>query len=374
MTTSILARARFEVHRVDDRTPRVVLQGDLDDARFGGVDHQRRFGRLREFAHHLAHLHVFIRALGERDADVEDVRAAFDLLARDQRDRVVILLEQQALDLARALRVDAFADDQRPRFLFERDGGHRRGDGLHAARLRARARHDRFDRSFERGDVRGRRTAAAADDVHAELAHETGELARKFVRCFGINRFALRAHQRKTGIRDDAHETPRVVAQIAHRVAHLRRPCGAVEADHVDRQRIQRRTHGGDIRAEQHAAFGDQRRLRLNRHAPQPTIELANDAGDGGFEFEHVLHRLEQQQIGTAFNQIARLLAVGIAQLRVGDLRERRVRRRDQHAGRAHRARDEARPLGGGEFIAGFARGGLRGATTLISSDAVAQT
>ena len=101
----------FEVNRVDDRAAGIVLQRGLEHFRLGRVDHERRLDRLGEPANELAHLLVFVGPLGQRAADVEHVRAALDLLARHEHDVVVAVLEQQTLDLARALRVDAFADD-----------------------------------------------------------------------------------------------------------------------------------------------------------------------------------------------------------------------------------------------------------------------
>ena len=41
-----------------------------------------------------------------------------------------------------------------------------------------------------------------------------------------------------------------------------------------------------------------------------PRVELADDAGDRGFQLEQILHRLEQQQVGAAVDERARLLAV----------------------------------------------------------------
>ena len=102
--------------------------------------------------------------------------------------------------------------------------------------------------------------------------------------------------------------------KIANRVAHLRGPGRAVQADDVDVERVERRADRANIGAQQHAPFGDERRLRLNRHAAHAARELAPDAGDRRLELEQILHRLEQQQIGAAFDERARLLAVDIAQ------------------------------------------------------------
>ena len=68
----------------------------------------------------LAHLLVLVLALGQRDADVEHVRAALDLVLGDLHEAVVVVGQQQLLGLARALRVDALADQRRARVLHER--------------------------------------------------------------------------------------------------------------------------------------------------------------------------------------------------------------------------------------------------------------
>ena len=104
--------------------PGIVLERRLDHVRFGRVDHERRLDAHRQQLDDLRHLLGFVAALGQRDADVEHVRAGLDLLARDVEDALVVVGQQQALHLARALRVDALADEQRRRILVQRDGAH----------------------------------------------------------------------------------------------------------------------------------------------------------------------------------------------------------------------------------------------------------
>ena len=159
-----------------------------------------------------------------------------------------------------------------------------------------------------------------------------------------------------------------VFAEIANRVAHLRGTGRAVEPDDVDVQRVERRADRADVGAQQHAPFGDERRLRLNRDAAHSARELAPDSRDRRLELEQILHRLEQQQIDAAFDERARLLGVDVAQLLVRDLRERRIRRRDQHPGRSHRAGDEARALRRRERVAGLARERRRAQVDLARS------
>ena len=102
--------AVLHVDGVDDRAARDRLERALDDARLGRVDHDRRLDGHREQLDDLRHLLRFVAALGDRDADVEHVRARIDLLARDVRDALVVVGEQQPLHFARALRVHALAD------------------------------------------------------------------------------------------------------------------------------------------------------------------------------------------------------------------------------------------------------------------------
>ena len=53
-----------------------LLESGLDHLGLGGVDLDRRRLRERDELHGLPHLLVLVLALGERDADVEHVRAA----------------------------------------------------------------------------------------------------------------------------------------------------------------------------------------------------------------------------------------------------------------------------------------------------------
>ena len=120
-------------------------------------------------------------ALGQRDAEVEHVRAALDLVLGHGREAVVVVGQQHLLGLARALRVDALADQRGPRLLHQRRGGHHRGD-VRGARRGPRRRRVGRAALLDRADVVGRRAAAAADDRDAEavdeLAQHLGQRAR----------------------------------------------------------------------------------------------------------------------------------------------------------------------------------------------------
>ena len=229
-----LAAAALEVNRVDDRATGVDLQRRLDHLHLGRIDHQRRLDRLRELLDDRRHLHVFIGALGERSAHVEDVRAAGDLLARDQHDLVVVLLEEQTLDATRALGVDALADQQRAAVLFEGRRGHGGSRELQQFRRRNAAAPARSHRR-EGAHVIRRGSAATADRVDAEIPHEGAEFARHLVRALGVDRLALRTHERQAGVGNHRDETARRVDEVAHRIAHVRRAGRAVQPDDVDR-------------------------------------------------------------------------------------------------------------------------------------------
>ena len=134
-----LVAAGLEVDRVDDRAARDLLQRGLDDLRLGRVDLDRRGLRERHALRDAAHLLGLVVALDERDAEVEHVRAALDLVLGDLGEAVVVVGEQQLLGLARALRVHALADHRRARLLDERRRGDHRAD-VRRARRRARLR------------------------------------------------------------------------------------------------------------------------------------------------------------------------------------------------------------------------------------------
>jgi len=69
----------LQVDAVDDAASRVRLQRRVDHVSVGAVDHQWRVDAHLQRLHHGAHLLRLVAALGDRDAEVERVRAALDL-------------------------------------------------------------------------------------------------------------------------------------------------------------------------------------------------------------------------------------------------------------------------------------------------------
>ena len=144
-----LVASGLEVDRVDDRPAGDLLERGLDHLGLGGVDLDRRGLGQADPLDHLTHLLVLVLALGQRDADVEHVGAAGDLVLGDHDQPVVVVGQEHLLGLARALGVDPLADQRRARVLDERGGGDHRAQvgGPALGRCAGRAARDRARRS-----------------------------------------------------------------------------------------------------------------------------------------------------------------------------------------------------------------------------------
>ncbi len=237
-----LGSSRLEVHRVDDRAAGDLLQGPFDHLWLCRVDLDRRGLGERDLLGHQAHLFVLVGALGQRHAQVEHVRAAGHLVLGDLHQPVVVLGQQQFLGLARALRVDALSDHRRRGLLRQRRRGDHRGEVRHA---RCRTWRDRPLRHAlgDRADVLGRGSAAAADDPDAVALHELLQRLGQRLGLLGEDRLAVGPLQRQPGIGDTRHRDGAEFAEEADCVAHVLRAGRAVQADHVDLQRLQRGQH-----------------------------------------------------------------------------------------------------------------------------------
>ena len=140
-------------------------------SRLGRVEHERQARLRREAARDLVHVEGAVAA-DVVDAHVEDVRAFLHLLARHQHAGVPVGFEHRLLELPRAVGVGALADREVRELLVERHVRvDRRAARLELGRAHDRRARDRAARSTA-AQVLGRRAAAAADDVEAELADE----------------------------------------------------------------------------------------------------------------------------------------------------------------------------------------------------------
>ncbi len=347
----------LHVDGVDDRPAGDVLQRPRDHRRLGGIHHQRRLDAHRQQLDDARHLVRFVAPLGERHADVEHVCARLGLLACHAEDPLVVILQEESLHLARALRVHSLTHQQRGRILVERDRPHGRADAR-SARLSPRAPSSVLPAylSHDRIEVLRRRTTAAAHHRHAEAAHELGERGRHGARLERIDGVTGSRVDRQPRVRNTRDRQRGVLGQVADRLAHVLGTGRAVEADHIHGQCLERRQRAGDVGAEQHPPRRVERDLRLHRHAAAEVDEQSLDPCDRRLHLENVLRRLDQQHIHTTFDQRRRLFVVLPAELLEGDRRQRRIITRREHSRRPHGPCHEARLLPGGEAVAGGPR------------------
>ena len=155
--------------------------------------------------------------------------------------------------------------------------------------------------------------AAAADQRHAVLGDEplqrVGQLHRgqREVRPVG-------GQHRQAGVRHHRQRDAGVLGQVAQVLAHLGRAGGAVQADQVDPERLDRGQRRADLAAQQHGAGGlhgdvadDRHRLARLGHRPLRPDHRRLD-------LEQVLAGLDDQRVRAAGDQAGGVLLVRVAQ------------------------------------------------------------
>jgi hypothetical protein len=155
-----LGAACFEMRRVDETSSRRGLQGDFKNIQFSRIDHERDIHAHFEFLDHLAHQLHFVGTLGDCTGDVQGVCAVIDLFPGDLQDRIIILLEQEPLELARALGIEPLAKQGWRRILSHRQGRHGGGQ-LRRGMIRPLGMRARVQFLDEETQVLGSRPAAA---------------------------------------------------------------------------------------------------------------------------------------------------------------------------------------------------------------------
>ena len=184
-----------------------------------------------------------------------------------------------------------------------------------------------------------RRAAAAADDVEPAVGAEALELLRQHRRQLVV--VALLVGQ--AGVREARDREARDLRERAQVVGHEVRAGGAVEADgEADRGARPRRTSAS---IGWPASIVPQVSIDTESTTGTRAAELREgvvDAEQRGLDVERVLLGLEEQHVGAALDQADGLLGVGAAHLVEGDV----LGDRDRLGARAHRAGDEARPVG----------------------------
>ena len=335
--------ALLEVDRVEDGAPADPLQCGARHGTLGGVDHDRHARLGAEPARHLGHVGHTVGA-GVVDADVNEVRALLDLVARHADAGVPVGIEHGLAEGLGSVGVGALAHGEIRGVLRERDRGVDRGGGGLVHRCAHRrdgvgaARHDG-------GQVLGRGPAAPADDGHAELGDEAVQVLGQAVGREVVVHVAV-DDRREARIRDAGDGDAAGPRKVAQRLAHLHRAGGAVEADHVDLHGVEHGQCGADLGAGQHAAGQLDRHLRLQGDEAVERHHGAPGTVHGGLDRQHVELRLDEQEVDPALEQPQRLLLVGVAELGV-----RNVAERGELGPGSHGTGHPARPLGRGELV-----------------------
>ncbi len=333
----------LEVDRVDDGASAEVLQTCLQHGRLGRVEHDRQRRCGGETRSELAHVGDTV-ATDVVDAQVQQVGAVAGLRAGDLHAAVPVLGEHGLAERLAAVGVRALADHQHRRVLFERD----RLVERRQARFRPRSplgRLHRADRLDDLTHVLRGGAAAAADEAETELGDEAGERLGQLLRPERVHR-ALGAQLRQPGVGHHRDRSPGVPGEVAQVLAHLGRPGGAVQADEVDAERLQRGQRRTDLAAEEHGAGGLDRDVADDRYLLAAVGHRALRADDRRLRLQQVLAGLDHDGVDAAVEHSGDLLLVGVAQQRVG-----RVPESGQFGARPDGAQHPAGPVGGGEGV-----------------------
>ena len=219
-------------------------------------------------------------------------------------------------------------------------------------------------------DVLGRGATAAADQRQAVIGDEARQRLGEFVRLqrvFG----ALGAQHRQAGVRHHRHRCLRVLRQVAQVFAHLSGTSGAVQADHVDTERLDRRQRCTDLAAQQHGARRLDRDVCENRDVTPELRHRTARAQHRGLELQQVLAGLDEDRVGAALEHAQRRLQIGVPDHRVLGVPERR-----QLGARAHRSQHVALAVRGAHLVgdpAGDGGGLLRQLADLVGDVVVAE-
>ena len=201
-----------------------------------------------------------------------------------------------------------------------------------------------FDRSRQRRDMRRRSAAAAADDIEPAVVHPVAQLRRQGLGSFRKAGRQERIGKARVGMATDVDR--RDLRQLVDQRAHFFRTQRAVHAH------AQKRHMGNGIPKGFDGLPGDAAvAARLNechrRHQRQlylALVEKLQDRKERRLRIERVENGLDQQQVGAAIDQAARLVIVGLNQFVIGHA----ARRRTMHVG-GDRAGPVSRTDGAGD-------------------------
>ena len=310
----------LEVERVEDRSAAESLESRFHDRRFGRVEHDRGGDLGAHPGGEACHVGGSVPS-DVVDAEVDHVRRLLHLFLTDLHAAVEISFEHGVPERPGAVGVGPFADDEERSVLDDRRRPVDRGEGRNVGGIPF-GRRDVPARCDDGRDVFGCRAAATADDAHAELFHETGEVSgqrrrREVVRDLPVD------DRRQAGVGDDRNGRAGVLGQVANRPVHLGGSGRTVDPYDVDVHRVEGGEGGVDPGADEHRPGRLDRDLRLDRqidprraHGPARTV-------DRRLGPEQVVLRLNDEEVDPTVDHPGGLHLVGIAQFPVSDLSER---------------------------------------------------
>ena len=196
----------LEADGVDDRFPLHALESGFDHVPFGRIDHQRHARDIRlggEQIDELCH-----RGFGIQHrlvhVDVNDLRAIFNLLARDADRFGILAVQDQTGEHFRTGHVGTLADIHEQRATADVEWFQ---PGQPQPRIddRGFSRRHILDRFGDRPDVGRRGTTATASDIEETACGECLNQPGRLVRLFVVAR--VRQWVGQTGIRVRAHIT-----------------------------------------------------------------------------------------------------------------------------------------------------------------------
>ena len=165
--------AILEIDRVHDRLALAMPERRLDHASVCGVDHERHLHLAGDVRHEPVHVGGLV-PIGIGQAHVEDLRPVLDLPAPDLGGLLELVGDDQLLEPPRADHVRALTHEQGA-VVVGRKEDLDPADRLRLLRRRD-ARRPSAHQRLQRADVRRRRAAAAADEVHPALVDEARHL------------------------------------------------------------------------------------------------------------------------------------------------------------------------------------------------------
>src|SRR5579863_2406237 len=170
----------------------------------------------------------------------------------------------------------------------------------------------------------GSGSATAAHDADTVVLHKMLVILGQLFRLQFVNRMTTHI-LRESGVGQYRNVLGGVRAQKTDGIVHFDRPGGAVQADDIHIERLERGERGADFCSQQHRPGGFERDLNRDREALASLLHGFEYAGQRSFGLEQVLRSLDQQNIDAAFDQRTDLLQIArnhVVKLNVSERRQ----------------------------------------------------